>query len=230
MRALHRFQSLADLVERRAWTVRLPHAIHVVRLERSGFGDRLLLDDREVARTHAFAYDGTLRFSVGAARAEMRSAGDSARGVLVADLYVEGQRLDPDPPAPRARTREPDWRGVAERGAYAAGALLVIAGLAGDALTELAGRAVRTAGVLLLTVGLRAIDPVALFPAVIEKIAAGQVPMIVAGLEVAAVAAIARDRLGIRRRIPLLRSRSLASRALGWAAVAAVALVLLALA
>lgn len=211
---------------RRSWTVRRADGIYLVSLRQSPLGDRVLLDGREVGRTDAFAFDTIVPFTLGAVPAAVHYVSDTAAGTMRTDLFVDGERIAPDlrPVAPVRRT---PWAAIAERAAYAVAAALVAGGLAGGPIADLVRQAIWTGALLVLLAGLRAIDPVGAITVAFDKMLEDQPSMIVAGLEIAAIAAIARDRRGIRRRIPFLRARRALPRVLGWLAVGLVAFILL---
>lgn len=211
---------------RRTWTVRRPHGVYLVALRQSPLGDRILLDGREVARLDAFAYDAVARFAIDGAPAEVRVVTDTALGTLTSHLFVAGEAVAPDVrtgPPPRG----PAWGMVAERLAYALAAALVVGGVAGGAITDAVRQIIWTGALLVMLAGVRALDPFAAITVAIDKMLEDQLSMVVAGLEIAAIAAIARDRRGIRRRIPFLSARRALPRVLGWVAVALAAFIVL---
>ena len=211
---------------RRTWTVRREHGVYLVALRQSPLGDRILLDGNEVARLDAFAYDAVARFEVDGAPAEVRVVTDTAQGTLTSHLYVGGEAVPPDvrsaPTGPPTR-----WGRVAERSAYVLAGALVIGGIAGGPVTDAVRQVIWTGALVLLLSGLRAIDPFALITIAFDKMLEDQPSMVIAGLEIAAITAIATDRYGLRRRIPFLRERRRLPRVIGWTAVALIAFVVL---
>lgn len=211
---------------RRTWTVRRPHGVYLVALRQSPLGDRILVDGREVARLDAFAYDAVARFAIDGAPADVRVVTDTALGTLTSHLFVAGE-----PVAPDARTGPPSrgtpWGMVAERAAYVLAAALVAGGIAGGPITEAVRQVIWTGALVVMLAGLRAIDPFGAITVSIDKMLEDQPSMVIAGLEIAAIAAIARDRRGLRRRIPFLRASRALPRALGWLAVVLTAFIVL---
>lgn len=211
---------------RRTWTIRRPHGVYHVALRQSPLGDRILLDGRDVARLDAFAYDAVARFVIDDLPAEVRVVTDTAQGTLTSHLFVAGDAVAPDvrkAPSPAA----PRWGMVAERAAYALAGALVLGGLAGGPVADFVRQAIWTGALLVLFAGLRAIDPLGMITVAFDKMLEDQPSMIVAGCEIAAIAALARDRRGMRRRIPFLRARRALPRVLGWLAVALGAFIVL---
>lgn len=211
---------------RRTWTIRRPHGVYTVALRQSPFGDRILLDGRAVARLDAFAYDAVARFAIDGIPAEVRVVTDTAQGTLTSHLFVAGDAVAPDvrtgPPPVATR-----WGMVAERAAYALAGTLVLGGVAGGPVTDAVRQVIWTGALLVLFAGLRAIDPLGAITVAFDKMLEDQPSMIIAGLEVAAIAALARDRRGLRRRIPFLGARRTLPRILGWTAVALTAFIIL---
>jgi len=228
LRSIARTLELDRIGQRRSWTVRRPHGVYVVALRQSPFGDRVLLDGKEVARAEPWKYEGALRFTIDGARAEVRFVTDTTAGTMWTDLYVDGVFVPPDA---RATEAPPPvrWGSHLERAAYVLGGALVFAGLVGSPVFEAVRQAVWTAALLVLLAGLRAIDPFGAITVTFDKIVEDRLSMIVAGTEIALIAAVARDRWGLRRRLPFIRERSRLPRILGWTAIIAVAFVILAL-
>jgi hypothetical protein len=214
---------------RRSWTVRLEHGIHLVAIHQSLTGDHVLVDDTEVARADPWAYDQVLRFSVGGLPAEISFVTDAVRGTMHTDLYVAGVYVRPDVRRV-SLVPGPTWRTILERIAYGLAAALALAGLVGPPITNVVHDAIWVSGYVLMSMGLVAIDPFLFIPLLIDQVIEDRPSMTVAGSAIAAIAAIARDRGGLRRRIPFVRERGLLPRVLGWLAVAAVAFVIVSLA
>jgi hypothetical protein len=215
--------------ERRSWTVRLEHGVHLVRLDQSPLGNRLFLDGREVARSGPWTYEDPLRFRVGGQPAEVRFSADERSGSLRTQLLVAGEPVRADPPRARERPRPFRWGVAVERACYVVGGALLLGGLTGEPVSAAVRQVLWTAGVLVLSMGLRAVDPFDLLSALLEKSLRDGAPMIVAGGLLIAIAAIARDRFGLRERIPLVREAAVLPRIIGWTALAALALALIAL-
>jgi hypothetical protein len=226
LRGIARRLELDRLGYRRTWTVRRPHGVFIVALRQSPLGDHILLDGKEVARADPWMYEGALRFTIDDAPARIRFVTDAARGTMHSELYVDGDLVPPDV---RATPRLPAvaWGPRLERAAYAIGAVFVLAGLVGHPLFEAVRQIVWTAALLVLFAGLQAIDPLGAISGAFDKIVEDRSSMIVAGLEIAAIAALAADRGGWRRRLPFVRERRWLPRLLGWIAVVAVAFALL---
>lgn len=208
--------------------MRRQHGVYVLALRQSPLGDRVLLDGKEVARAEPWMYEGAMRFAIEGAPAEVRFVTDTAKGTMWTDLYVDGVLVSPD----AGRTSPPrplPWATWLERSAYALGGALVFAGLAGPPIFDAVRQAFWTVALLVLLAGLRAIDPFGAITVTFDKIVEDRASMIVAGAEIAFIAALARDRLGLRRRVPFIRERARLPRALGWTAIALIAFVLLAI-
>ena len=226
LRGIARSLELDRVGYRRTWTVRRSHGVYVVALRQSPLGDHILLDGKEVARAQPWRYEGALRFAIDGTPAEVRFVTDTTRGTMWTDLYVDGSLVPPDtrsaPASPPVR-----WRQLLERVAYVLGGAMVFAGLVGSPVFEAVRQAMWTVAVLMLLAGLRAIDPFGAITVTLDKIVEDRTSMIVAGVEIALIAAIAGDRWRSRQRLPFLRERSRLPRLLGWTAVVAVAFVIL---
>jgi hypothetical protein len=217
---------LGRLGVRRTWTVRRQHGVHVVSVRQSPLGDTVLLDGAEVGRTDPWSYDSVVPFTLAGAPAAVRYRTDTAAGTMWTELYVDGERVAPDVrrfPVP-ADTR---WGPLLERVAYAVAGALVAGGLAGGPIADAVRQVIWTGTLLVMFAGLRALDPFGAITVAFDKMLEDQPSMIVAGLEVAAIAALARDRRGIRRRIPFLGARRALPRVLGWLAVVLAAFIVL---
>lgn len=214
--------------ERRSWTVRLEHGVYLVRLDESPIGNRLFVDGREVARTSSWDYERPIPLDLGEDRGEIRFRADARRGTLETELVVGGRTMAPDRPA-GGRLRQLDWRTWLERAGYAIGAALVIGGLVGDPVAAGVSRAVWTVALLIWSSGVAGIDPLGVVPFAVERGLSGQPSMILAGLEIVAVTALARDRFGVRRLVPLLRAPHWSVRAVTWLVIAALCIAGLAL-
>lgn len=214
--------------ERRSWTVRLEHGIYLVRLDESPIGNRLFVDGREVARTSAWDYERPIPLDLGEDRGEVRFRADPRNGTLVTELIVGGRTIAPDRPA-RGKLPQLDWKLWIERAGYLVGAALVIGGLVGDPLAGAVSRAIWTAALLVWSSGVSGIDPLGLVPFIVEHGLAGQPSMIVAGLELSAATALARDRFALRRFVPPLGSDRWYVRALAWVVIVCACVGILAL-
>lgn len=212
--------------ERRSWTVRLEHGVYLVRLDESPIGNRLFLDGREVARTSSWDFEQPIPVDLGEDRGEVRFNADLRKGTFATELVVGGRAVAPDRPA-RGKLRQIDWKLLLERAGYAIGAALVVGGLVGDPVAGAVSRAIWTAAFLIWSSGVVAIDPLGVVPFAVEHGLAGQPSMIVAGAQVLLLTALARDRFGLRRYVPPLRSTRWPIRALTWIAVAAISLGIL---
>lgn len=226
LRGIARSLELDRVGYRRTWTVRRSHGVYVVALRQSPLGDHILLDGKEVARAQPWRYEGALRFSIDGVPAEARFVTDTTRGTMWTDLYVEGVLVPPDTRS-AAPPRAVRWGQLLERAAYALGGAMVFAGLVGSPLFDAVRQVMWTAALLVLLAGLRAIDPFGAITVTLDKIVEDRPSMIVAGIETALIAAIARDRWRSRQRLPFIRERSRVARLLGWTAIVAVAFVIL---
>lgn len=228
LRAIARTLELDRVGYRRSWTARLQQGVYVVALRQSPLGDRVLLDGKEVARAEPWKYEGALRFTIGGTRAEIRFVTDTTQGTMWTELYVDGVVVPPDarstPVLPPVR-----WGPRLERGAYALSGALIFAGLVGSPVYDAVRQMLWTAGLLVLFAGLRAFDPFGVITLAFDKVVEDRPSMIVAGAEIALIAAVARDRWGARRRLPFIRERWWVPRLLGWTAIVCVAFVILAL-
>jgi hypothetical protein len=228
LRSIARTLELDRVGYRRSWTVRLPRGVYVVALRQSPLGDDVLLDGKAVARADPWRYEGGLRFAIEGAKAEVRFVTDTTQGTMWTELYVDGVLVPPDvrsAPAPSPVR----WGPRLERAAYALSGALVLAGLVGPPVFDAVRQVVWTAALLVLFAGLRAFDPFGVITVAFDKIVEDRLSMIVAGTEIALIAAVARDRSGLRRRLPFIRERSRLPRILGWSAIVAIAFVILAL-
>ena len=213
---------------RRTWTVRREHGVYVLALRQSPLGDRVLLDGKEVARAEPWMYEGAMRFAIEGVPAEVRFVTDTTKGTMWTDLYVGGVLVPPD----AGRTSPPrplPWAKWLERAAYAFGGALVFAGLVGSPVFDAVRQTFWTVALLVLLAGLRAFDPLGAITVMFDKVVEDRASMIVAGTEIAILAAVGRDRFGLRRRVPFIRERARLPRALGWTAIALIAFVLLAI-
>jgi hypothetical protein len=211
---------------RRSWTVRLPHGIYLVALRQSILGDHILVDGREMARLEPWEYERSLRFPVGQASAELRPVADTGAGTFRTDLYVDGV-LVPADERHVARPARVRWGPRLERAGYAFGGVLLFAGLVGAPIFDVVRQVVWLGGLLLLFVGLRAIDVFGAIALTFDKMVEDRVSMMLAGVEIVLITMLAADRLGLRRRTPLIRSERWIPRALGWLAIIAIAFVVL---
>lgn len=228
LRSIARTLELDRVGHRRSWTVRREQGVYVVALRQTPLGDRVLLDGKEVARAYPWKYEGALRFAINGARAEVRFVTDTTQGTMWTDLYVDGVLVSPDARIETVRPRA-NWGPRLERAAYALGGALVFAGLVGSPVFEALRQVVWTAALVVLLAGLRAFDPFALITVTFDKIVEDRLSMIVAGTEIALIAAIAGDRWGARRRLPFIRERWWVPRLIGWTAIGSIAFVILAL-
>jgi hypothetical protein len=228
LRSIARTLELDRVGHRRSWTVRREQGVYVVALRQSPLGDRVLLDGKEVARAYPWKYEGALRFAVDGARAEVRFVTDTTQGTMRTDLYVDGVLVPPDARSEPAQPRV-HWGPRVERAAYALGGALVFAGLVGSPVFDAVRQVVWTSALVVLLAGLRAFDPLGLITVTFDKIVEDRLSMIVAGTEIALLAAIARDRWGARRRLPFIREGSWVPRLVGWTAIVSIAFVILAL-
>jgi hypothetical protein len=228
LRGIARTLDLDRIGHRRSWTVRREQGIYVVALRQSPLGDRVFLDGKEVARAHPWKYEGALRFTIDGARAEVRFLTDTTQGTMWTDLYVDGILVPADARSEPTQTRV-RWGPRLEKGAYALAGAMVFAGLVGSPVFEAVRQVVWTAALVVLLAGLRAFDPFALITVAFDKIVEDRLSMIVAGTEIAVIAAIAGGRWGARQRLPFIRERGWVPRLVGWTAIASIAFVILAL-
>jgi hypothetical protein len=228
LRGIARTLELDRIGYRRSWTVRRQQGVYVVSLRQTPFGDRILLDGKEVARADPWKYEGALRFAIDGSRAEVRFLTDTTQGTMWTDLYVDGVLVPADA---RSEAAEPRvrWGPRLERAAYALGGTFVFAGLVGPPVFDAVRQVVWTAALVVLLAGLRAFDPFGVITVAFDKIVEDRMSMIVAGTEIAAIATIALDRWGSRRRLPFVRERWWVPRVIGWTAIVSVAFVILAL-
>lgn len=226
LRSLARTLELDRIGQRRSWTVRRPHGVHAVLLRQSPLGDRILLDGNEVARAEPWKYDGGVRFKIDGAPAEIRFMTDTSAGTMWTELYVDGVSVPPDVrragPLPATR-----WGPRLETAAYVLGGALALGGLVGSPIFDAVRQVFWTGAVLLLLAGLRAIDPFGAITVVFDKALEDRPSMLVAGALLVTLAAIARDRWGVRRRVPFIRESARLPRVLGWTAIIVIAFIVL---
>lgn len=228
LRSIARTLELDRIGQRRSWTVRRQQGVYLVALRQSPLGDRVLLDGKEVARAEPWKYEGGLRFTIDGARAEIRFVTDTTQGTMWTDLYVDGVLVPPDPRS--TQTPSPvRWGARLERAAYVLGGAMVFAGLVGSPVFDAVRQVIWTAALLVLFAGLRAFDPFGVITVAFDKMVEDRLSMIVAGTEIAIIAAVARDRRGARGRLPFIRERWWLPRLLGWTLIGSVAFLILAL-
>lgn len=228
LRSIARTLEIDRLGFRRSWTVRTPQSVYVVALRQSPLGDHVLLDGKEVARADPWKYDGGVRFAIDGGRAEVRFMTDTAQGTMWTELYVDGVLVPPDQ-RPTSTASPVRWGARLERAAYALGGAMVFAGLVGTPVFDALRQVIWTAALLVLFAGLRAFDPLGVITVAFDKMVEDRLSMIVAGVEIAVIAAIARDRWGVRTRLPFIRERWWVPRVLGWTFILSVAFSILAL-
>lgn len=212
--------------ERTAWTVRTAHGVHSVELDQTVIGTRVRVDGRVVGRAPAWSFsDEPFRFPIGASRGIVAVRADAGRGSLRASLLVDGEPVPQDPPerSKRAEGRIP-WRRILERAGYALAALLVVSAAIGDPVRDWTSTALVTTVNVAWLAAVRGIDPFALLPGWMTAVSGSRAGMLLAGLELFALVTLTRDER-IRRRIPLLGSRSRAWRVVGWAVLVLAAAV-----
>lgn len=226
LKRIARELDLDRIGQRRSWTVRLPHGVYLVALRQSILGDHIFVDGREVARLEPWEYERSLRFRVGEGSAELRPVTNTGAGTFRTDLYVDGALIPADErhAAPPATVR---WGPRLERAGYAFGGLLLFAGLVGEPIFDLVRRGVWLGGLLLLFVGLRAIDVFGAIAVTFDKMSEDRVSMMLAGVEIVLLTMLAADRWGLRRRTPFISREGWLPRVLGWFAIIAIAFVLL---
>jgi hypothetical protein len=228
LRSIARTLEIDRVGYRRSWTVRRQKGVYLVELRQSPLGDHVLLDGKEVARAEPWKYDGGVRFTIDDVRAEVRFMTDTTRGTMWTELYVDGVLVPPDArfmPAPSPVR----WGAQLERAAYVLGGAMVFAGLVGPPVFDAVRQVIWTAALLVLFAGLRAFDPFGVITVAFDKTVEDRLSMIVAGTEIAIIAAVARDRWGARSRLPFIRERWWVPRVLGWTLIVSVAFLILAL-
>lgn len=228
LRSIARTLEIDRLGFRRSWTVRTPRGVYVVALRQSPLGDHVSLDGKEVARAEPWKYDGAVRFTIDNVRAEVRFMTDTTQGTMWTELYVDGVFVPPD----KRFTSAPSpvrWGARLERAAYALGGAMIFAGLVGSPVFDAVRQVIWTAALLVLFAGLRAFDPIGVITVAFDKMVEDRLSMIVAGMEIAIIAAIARDRWSARTRLPFIRERWWVPRVLGWTLIVSVAFLILAL-
>lgn len=228
LRGIARTLELDRIGHRRSWTVRRHQGVYVVSLRQTPFGDRVLLEGKEVARADPWKYEGALRFAIDGSRAEVRFVTDTTQGTMWTDLYVDGVLVPPDARREPAQPRV-HWGRRLERAAYALGGTFVFAGLVGSPVFDAVRQVAWTTALVVLLAGQRAFDPFGVITVAFDKIVEDRLSMIVAGTEIAVLAAIASDRWGARRRLPFVRERWWVPRLIGWTAIVSIAFVILAL-
>jgi hypothetical protein len=126
--------------------------------------------------------------------------------------------------APLARVR---WGPRLERAGYAFGGVLLFAGLVGAPIFDVVRQIVWLGGLLLLFVGLRAIDVFGAIALTFDKMVEDRVSMMLAGVEIVLITMVAADRWRLRQRMPFIREAGWVPRALGWIAIITLAFVVL---
>lgn len=203
--------------ERTTWTVRTAHGVHSVELEQALTGTRVRLDGELIGRSDAWSFpDEPQRFSIEGSGAILVVRADTSSGTVRASLLVGGEPIPQDVPAWRRRPPPPvPWRRIALRTGRVIGAALVAGAALGDPFRGWVSTALGTAvDVVWLAAG-SGIDVFGVVPAWVHAVTASRAAMLLAGLELLALLALAGDGR-IRRRVPLLRSGSRWGRGAGW--------------
>lgn len=213
--------------ERTTWTVRTAHAVHAVELEQAVTGTRVRLDDVVVGRSPAWTFsDEPFRFAIGGTAAILAIRPETGTGTVRASLLVGGEPVPQDVPAWRRRQVQAiRWRGLLARFGYVLGALLVAAAAVGDPFLDWVSTALATAVHVAWIAAVRGVDPFALLPAWAHAVTASRAGMLVAGIELLGLVAVARDGR-LRARVPVLRSPSRVSRVAGWSLLVLAAAIL----
>lgn len=220
-----RLASLLDLDrplpgERTAWTVRSAHGVHTVHLELAITGTQVSVDGEVVGRSSAWSFsDQPFRFQVGGAPAILAISPDTGRGTERASLLVAGEPVAQDAPTwRRSRDRPIGWGPILARGSYLTAGALILSAAAGDPLFGMVSAALDTAAEVAWFAVLRAVDWTGLLPAWVHALTASRAGMLLAGIELLLLVALARHRR-LRDRLPALSSPSRARRAAGWIAL-----------
>lgn len=212
---------------RTTWTVRTAHGVYVVELEEFVSGTRVRLDGASLGHSSAWSFPGVpFRFPIGPSIASLAVRPDAETGTVRATLIVDDARIAPDPPAWRRRDVPPmRWSPVLARAGYAFSALFVSAAAIGDPYRESVAGAVNTAFTVAWLAAIRGIDPFGLLPAWLAAATASRAGLLLFGVELLALTALAR-RPELQARVPGLRARGRATRAAAWMGVMLVAAVL----
>jgi len=206
--------------ERTTWTVRTAHGVHTVELELAVTGTQVSVDGRAVGRSSAWSFsDQPFRFTVGGSPAILAISPDTGRGTERASLLVAGEPIAQDAPAwRRSRGRPTAWGPLLARAGYLTAGALILSAAAGDPLFGIVSAALDTAAEVAWFAVVRAVDGTGLLPAWVHALAASRAGMLLAGIELLLLLALARDRQ-LQRRLPAIGSSSRVRRAAGWLAL-----------
>lgn len=212
--------------ERTAWTVRTAHGVHSVELEQAVTGTRVRVDGRVVGRAQAWSFsDEPFRFTVDGSPAILAISSDTGRGTERASLLVAGEPVAQDAPAWRRSRSRPIARGpILARAGYLTAGTLILAAASGDPLFGTVSAALGTAAEVAWFAVVRAVDWTGLLPAWVHALAASRAGMLLAGIELLLLVAVAQDRR-LQERLPALGSTSRVRRAAGWIALVSAAAV-----
>lgn len=212
-----------SLGERTTWTVRTAHGVHQVELVQAVTGTRVRVDGKTVGRTPAWSYaQESFAFTLDGTHATLVVHPDTRSGTVRTALLVNGEAIRADVPAWKRRRVGPiRWGRIATFTGYSVALTLLAGAILGDPFRSWTVVGLRAALDVTWYPLLRALDPLALLPTWLEEITRSRAAMLLLGLELIAVIAIAR-RPSIRARLPLLRATSQGARIAGWALVALV--------
>lgn len=197
--------------------------MHEIELVQAVTGTRLRVDGETVGRWPPWSFaQESFAFTLDGAHATLVIHPDTRAGTLRTALLVNGVPLRPEVPAWKRRRVGPfRWGRWAAFAAYAIAATLLAGSVLGDPFRSWAVVTLHAGFDVVWFALVRALDPLALLPAWLDRITASRAAMLLLGLELLGVTTLARvPRL--RHRLPLLRATSRAFRVLGWVVIGVV--------
>lgn len=211
------------LGERTTWTARTEHGVHEIALVQAVTGTRVEVDGEVIARRPPWSYaQEAFAFSLDGAPATLVVHPDTRVGTVRTALLVNGDPIRANVPAWKRRRVAPiPWSRWATWAGYAIAATLLAAAVLGDPFRSWAVVALTAALDVLWYPLVRALDPLALLPAWLDRVTGSRAAMLLLAIELVAVIAVAR-RPALRALLPLVRSSSRGARVAGWALVALV--------
>lgn len=209
-----------SLGERTTWTVRTSHGVHEVELIQAVTGTRVRVDGKTVGRSPAWSYaQESFAFTLDGAHATLVVHPDTRIGTVRTALLVNGEAIRADVPEwKRGRVPTIGWGRIAAFTGYTVALTLLAGAVLGDPFRLWSVVALHAALDMSWWALVRAIDPLALLPAWLAQVTGSRAAMLLLGLEILGVIALAR-RPTLRARLPLLRAPSRRTRIAGWALV-----------
>lgn len=208
-----------SLGERTGWTVRTAHGVHQIELVQAVTGTLVRVDGKTIGRSPAWSYaQESFAFTLDDAHATLVVHPDTRVGTVRTALLVNGEAIRPEVPAWKRRGGPIRWGRMASFAGYAVAFTLLAGAVLGDPFRSWTVVTLRAALDMAWWSVVRVVDPLALLPAWLAQITGSRAAMLLLGLELIGVIAVAR-RPAMRARMPLLRSTSRRARIAGWALV-----------